>query len=91
MVLNRAVSFSKLLVSGECSAFALFLTVVKLIMLHYLCFARKNIQFLAVLPFIECVYQYLKKRLFNICRRQIKMGHPVYCVESINFKDISLL
>ena len=32
-----------------------------------------------------------EKRLFNICRRQIKMGYPVYCVESINFKDISLL
>ncbi len=80
MVSNRAVSFSNflcfMLVSGECLAFAIFRTVVKLInyaTLFMFC-KKKHSMSSSVLPFTECVYQYLKKELFNICRRQIKKG-----------------
>ncbi len=46
------------LVSGECSAFALFQTVVKLLMLHYSFLVREYVQFQALFYRVYHVYRY---------------------------------
>ena len=53
------------LVSGECSAFALFRTVVKLIMLHYSCFARKNVQLQALFCRLQNVIIIIRKKVIQ--------------------------
>ena len=80
MVSNFAVSFSNflcfVLVSGECSAFALFRTVVKLIMLHYSCFATKNVQFQSLFCRLQNVFIIIRKKVIQHLRRTNKNGSP---------------
>ena len=64
------------LVSGECSAFALFRTVVKLIMLYYSCFARKNVQLQALLCRLQNVFIIIRKKVIQHLRRTNKNGSP---------------
>ena len=64
------------LVSGECSAFALFRTVVKLIMLHYSCFARKNVQLQALFCRLQNVFIIIRKKVIQHLRRTNKNGSP---------------
>ena len=53
------------LVSGECSAFALFQTVAKLIMLHYSCFARENVQLQALFCRLQNVIIIIRKKSYS--------------------------
>ena len=60
------------LVSGECSTFALFQTVAKLILLHYLCFARKNVQLQALFCRLQNVIIIIRKKVIQHLRRSNK-------------------
>ena len=64
------------LVSGECSAFALSRTVVKLIMLHYSCFARKNVQLQALFCRLQNVIIIISKKDIQHLRASNKNGSP---------------
>ena len=64
------------LVSGECSAFALFRTVVKLIMLYYSCFARKSVHFQALFCRLQNVFIIIRKIVIQHLRRSNKNGSP---------------
>ena len=74
------------LVSGECSAFALFRTVVKLIMLHYSCFARKNVQLQALFCRLQNVIIIISKKVIQHLRASNKNGSPCICFLKL-FRD----
>ena len=68
------------LVSGECSAFALFQTVVKLIMLHYSCFASKNVQLQALFCRLQNVSIIIRKKVIQHLSASNKNGSPCIAV-----------
>ena len=71
------------LVSGECSAFALFRTVVKLIMLHYSYFSRQNVQLQAFFCRLQTVFIIIRKKVIQHLRRTNKNGST--CI--VNLKN----